>query len=744
MTDRSRMRLVVLQVLVLSLLVTLLGRLWFMQVVSGEEYAQAASDNQIREVVTPAVRGAILDDRGRPLVQNRTSLVVSVDRSTLLDQPKDGKAVEERLAKLLGTTYKKLDKQLTLCGTPNAPEPPVCWNGSPYQPIPVAEDVRPGIALQVMERREDFPGVTAEMTAIRDYPKPFGVNAAHLLGYLGPVTAEELDAQESDAGRRGAQYTRTDLVGRAGLEQVYDSYLRGRAGIKQLSVDSAGNVTGTVAEKDSVPGDYLVTSIDAHVQKVVEDQLKAAIQRAHTQVDPNGVPFKARTGAAVVLEADTGRVVAMASYPSYNPSIWTGGISNKQYAALSSEKANVPLINRAIQGQYAPASTFKIVSTSAAVNAGYSLYDTYPCPSSLTVAGQNFSNFESEGHPDLTFKGALEYSCDTVYYQLAYNMWLREGGYDAKPGAEEFVSEAAHGFGLGAITGVDLPGEAPGRVADREWRKQYYAENKDYYCHFDERASPQDRNNPFLQKFAPEFCADGDQYRAGDAVLSAIGQGDMLATPLQMARAYAAIANGGTLYKPQIAKAVMSPSGEVVKEFEPKAQGKIPASDETIAYIQDALKGVTTVGTAAWKFTDFPLDQIPIASKTGTGEVQGGSGQSTSWFASYAPANDPKFVVLMMVPEGGTGSGTSGPSVNAIYRALFGVDGFNVDPANAIIPGGKPVAGLPTIEHDGTIDLPRDDGLPGNSQTGLPAATENSNQTKKQQRRVSRRRRGVP
>ncbi|HVQ18167.1 MAG TPA: penicillin-binding protein 2, partial [Actinomycetes bacterium] len=301
MTDRSRMRLVVLQVLVLSLLVTLLGRLWYMQVVAGAEYAQAASDNRIREVVTPAVRGAILDDRGRPLVQNRTSLVVSVDRATLLDLPGDGKAVEERLAKLLGTTYLKLDKKLTLCGTPGAPKPPVCWNGSPYQPIPVAEDVPAGVALQVMERREDFPGVTAEMTAIRDYPKPYGVNAAQVLGYLGPVTAEELAAQASKVGHNGTKYTRTDLVGRAGLEQVYDKYLRGTAGIKQLAVDSAGNVTGTVAEKQATPGGYLVTSIDAHVQKVVETQLKAAIQRARATYDPNTQKyFQASTGAAVV------------------------------------------------------------------------------------------------------------------------------------------------------------------------------------------------------------------------------------------------------------------------------------------------------------------------------------------------------------------------------------------------------------------------------------------------------------
>lgn len=737
MSDRSRMRLLVLQVLVFSLLATLLGRLWFMQVVAGDSYAQAASDNRIREVVTPAVRGVILDARGRPLVQNRTSLVISVDRSTLLDLPEDGWAVEERLAHLLGMRTQALDDRLTLCGSDGAPEPPVCWNGSPYQPIPVAEDADPKVALQILEREEDFPGVTAEMQAIRDYPSPYHVNAAHVLGYLGPVTADELAKAQSHVGRNGVTLTRTDLVGRAGVEQVYDKYLRGRPGVKKLAVDHAGNVVGTVSDVEPTSGDYLVTSLDAHVQAVTERELKAAIALAHTQLDPDGMPYRASTGSAVVMEVATGRVVAMASYPSYDPSIWTGGISNKQYARLVSEKANTPLINRAIQGQYAPASTFKIVSTTAAVNAGYSLYSYYPCPSSFTIGTQSFGNFESESFPPLTFQQALEHSCDTVYYKLAYEMWLRQGGLDPEPDVPEWISETAHGFGYGETTGIDLPGEAAGRIADREFHRTYYAANKDYYCNYRKKV-PQAEWTDYMLQFADEFCADGYQLRAGDAVLSAIGQGDMLATPLQVARAYAAIANGGTLYKPQLARAVMSPSGEVVKEFQPKAQGTLPASKETLAYLQNALQTVTASGTAAWKFVGFPLGQIPIASKTGTGEVYGQ--QATSWFASYAPADDPKYVIVMTVPEGGTGSGTSAPSVRRIYEALFGVSGMTVDPSTAIVPHGNPTTTLPVIRADGTIKEPKDDGLPGSGGTGLPATqAQPQEQPSKQGRRRSRR-----
>jgi penicillin-binding protein 2 len=740
-TNRSRTRLIVLQVLVLSLLAALAGRLWYMQVVAGSEYQAAASENRIREVVTPAVRGAILDAQGRPLVQNRTSLVVSVDRSVILDLPNDGVAVVRKLADVLDVPYRQLDRQLTLCGSPGAAKPPVCWNGSPYQPIPVAEDVPADTALQVMERGEEFPGVTAEMTAIRDYPKPFGANAAHMLGYIGPISADELAEAEKQDGRRGSTYTSFDLVGRAGLEQVYDNYLRGRPGIKKLAVDSAGNVTGTVAERDAVPGNYLVTSIDAHVQRVVEDQLKAAIERARTP-GANGQEqsFPADTGAAIVMEVDTGRVVAMASYPDYDPSIWVGGVSNQQYKRLSSEKARYPLINRAIAGEYAPASTFKIVGTAAAAAAGYSLNGPYLCSSSFTPPGstQTFANFEAGMNEYMSLARALEVSCNTVFYRLAYEMYVNEGGVNAGANAPEYLMNTAHGFGYGQETGIDLPGELDGRVPDREWRQQFWEDNKDFYCNFKEQASPEEANDPYLQRLYAELCVDGYQMRPGDAVLSAIGQGDVLATPLQVARAYAAIANGGTLYRPQVARAVVAPNGDVVKDFAPKKQGELPASSTTVQYIQDALAQVPVSGSAAYRYTTFPLDELPIAAKTGTGQVQGKA--TTSWYASYAPADDPEYVVLMMVPEGGTGSGTSAPSVNEIYKAIFGVEGMALDPKQAIIPDGRPITDLPVINADGTIDLPRDDGLPGSSESGLPAATTDQKKSTKQNRR---RRRGV-
>ncbi|MEI6364508.1 MAG: penicillin-binding protein 2, partial [Actinomycetes bacterium] len=247
MSDRSRLRLLVLQVLAVSLMLTLFGRLFFLQVVSGEQYQRAAADNGTREVVTPAVRGLILDSQGRPLAQNRTTIVVSVDRTAVRKQKDDGVAVIKRLSKTLGMRESKVKGSLTLCGTKGAAKAPVCWNGSPYQPIPIAKDVSTDVALSIMERRELYPGVTAELSTVRDYPAPGGAQSAHVLGYLGPVS----DKEYSD-GSSG--FRRTDLIGRAGLEATYDTYLRGVPGFKSLAVNNAGSVTGTVATQDATPG----------------------------------------------------------------------------------------------------------------------------------------------------------------------------------------------------------------------------------------------------------------------------------------------------------------------------------------------------------------------------------------------------------------------------------------------------------------------------------------------------------
>ncbi len=596
----------------------------------------------------------------------------------------------------------------------------MCWYGSPYQPIPVARDVSTEVALTVLERREDYPGISAELEAVREYPSPAKANAAHMLGYIGPVLDTDVEDSKTDGG---PELRASDVIGKAGLEQVYDEYLRGAPGVKQLAVDKDGSVTGTVGETDPTAGNYLVTSIDAKVQAVAEQALEERIMAARAGDTWEKQSFTADSGAVVVMDVKTGRIVAMASYPSYDPGIWVGGISQKQYDRLASKKANTPLISRAMSAGYAPASTFKVVSTAAAAKAGYSLNGTYPCPATYQVGNVSKRNFESGAYGDISLKRALEVSCNTVFYKLGYETWLRDGGNDPKKATNEYFVNTARGFGYGTRTGIDLPSEASGAVVSRADKQAAYDQLKDIWCERGKKGYPEEKDPAraaYLKAIAAENCVDGWQYRGGDAVNFAIGQGDTLVTPLQVARVYAAIANGGTLWTPQVAKAVMAPDGTVVKEFKPKKDGRLPASASTIAFLQDALRGVAKNGTAAGVFGGFP---IPVAAKTGSGTVEGKD--DTSWFASFAPANDPQYAVVMMVSQGGTGSGTSGPGVKKIYEALYGVSGNTVDPTKALLPNGKPPKKLPKIGSDGVVLQPSTPALPASpaSPADAPAAS---------------------
>jgi len=690
-TARVTIRLVVLQILVLSLLATLGGRLWYLQIRTGSEYTAKAEGNHIREVVEPAVRGEILDASGRILAGNETKLVVSVSRTALLQQKDRGKAVLARLADVLGLPAKDVQDKVRLCD-PKTPQP--CWNGSPYQPIPVTQQATTQQAMQIMERREDFPGVTAQPTATRRYTGAEGANAAQVLGYLSPVTDEEVTKSADKAGRE--RRLPSDQIGRAGLEAVYDDDLRGTTGVDKLEVDNLGRVIGSAGRTPAQPGNNLVTSIDARVQKVVEDQLAQAMADARKTYDKvTKRNYEADSGAAVVMDVHTGRIVAMASAPTFDPNLWVGGISAKDYQNLQSKDSNYPLLNRAIQGQSAPGSTFKVVSTTAAVQAGYSLNGHYPCPKSLTIGGREFGNFESESFGDITLERALEVSCDTVFYGLAYDQWLKDGGTKPKKEPADWFYKTAHQFGLGSKTGVDLPGEAPGRVPDRQWKQSFFDANKTAWC---EQAAK--GGHEYTDEIARENCVDGNVMRAGDSVNFAIGQGDTLVTPVQMARIYSALANGGTLYRPAIGKAVVGPDGTLVRDIAPHEDGKLPADGQLMKYINEATAGVVERGTASWKFTavGWPQKQIELHAKTGTAEVVGK--QTTSWLTTYSG----DYAVVMTMSQGGTGSGGSGDSVRRIYQALYGVDDKGgIDNGKALLP--KPQSELPKFNPDGTAIL---------------------------------------
>jgi penicillin-binding protein 2 len=685
--------MLILAVLVMSLVGTLAARAFSLQVASGADARAAAADNRQRELLIPATRGLILDQRGRPLAANRIALDVEVSRRELRRLDDDGAGVLGRLGALLGMAPDTLAARLQNCGTPGARPQPDCWNGAPGADPVVARDIEVDRAGVILAAPGEYPGVAVVQAPVRDYPR--GSLAAHALGYVGSVTAEDLEADPGLAG--------IATRGRAGLEVQYDAALRGRPGLERVTVDSAGHRVSAGVAEPAVPGQSLVTNIDAELQEVVEEQLQAALERARGRVDRvTDRPFEADGGAAVVLDVRTGAVLALASAPTYDANLWTGGISSADYARLTDPAAGQPLLDRALQAALAPASTFKVVSTAAALAGGYSRSAAYPCPSSYRVGGRSFRNYESKAHGYIGLSRSIEVSCDTVYYRIAHEMWRADGGSDPEGTPADLIATTAADFGFGQRTGIDLPGESAGRLASRQAKQAQWEQRKDEWCQRAETGYPEvtDRDRArYLTRLAEENCADGMRWRVGDALNAAIGQGDTAATVLQVAVAYAAIANGGTLWRPQVARALVGADGAVAEQFAPAAAGTLDVPAEDLAFLRRALRGVIEDGTARGRFAGFPLDEVPLAGKTGTGEVFGK--QATSWFASYAPADDPRYAVVMMVSQGGTGAGTSGPSVRGIYEALFGVRGGDADPARSVLAGGDVAAGLPSLGPDG-------------------------------------------
>ncbi|WP_157537079.1 penicillin-binding protein 2 [Nocardioides sp. Root190] len=693
-SHRSRLRLIVIQTLVFSLLATLGARLYYLQVVSGEQYQGQAASQSVREIVVQPQRGLIVDAMGRPLVTNRLTWVVSLDRTLLGKMAPEVRAeVLARTSAAIGMKVPAIEAKLLLCGDADAVAGE-CWNGSPYQAVPVALDVEEAAALRILEQPEDYPGLVVDRQSVRQYPSPYGINAAHLLGYLSPITSEELEDAEGsgDSSVNGAS-----VVGRAGVEKQYDEWLRGQPGYQQVAVDSKGRVRQDVSDLAAQPGDTLVTSIDARVQGVVEAQLARMIRTQRATRDPvTKRNFEADSGAAVVLEAKTGRIIAMASQPTYDPSVWVGGITDKQLDRLYSEAAGTPLLARSFQGQFAPGSTWKPFMTAGALTHGYSRDTILSCPSAVQIGNRPFRNHESGAYGSIGFARALEVSCNTFFFQVGMHFWQKSGSDADDVNAKDPLVEEAEAFGFGDQTGVDLPGEASGRVADRKWKLDYYESMKDYYCGIADK--PQDKKtSDFVYKFSREFCIEGWKYKISDAANFSIGQGDTIVTPLQLARAYGAIANGGTLWEPRVGKAIVSPDGEVIREIEPTVGSELTLPAKVLRYIDEALQGVASRGTMAWKLGGFPIEDVRIRAKTGSAEVYGK--QSTGWVASYTK----DYVVVMMMSQGGTGSGSTGDGVRAIWESLYGVDGDKVRPARAAIPGITPPASLPSFGDDGSI-----------------------------------------
>jgi penicillin-binding protein 2 len=734
-TDRSRLRLVVLGVLVISLVATLIGRLWYLQVLAAPQFRAQALDNRVRDIVTQAPRGEIVDDMGRPLIDNKTALVVSVDRTALDAQPDGGHKVLERLSKLLHKPYVQLNRETTACqyvktgnkvtGVKVSP----CYSGSPYQPIPVSK-LKPSIAatkraLEIQEMQEKYPGVSAQLAAVRHYPKPHGALASAILGYTGPIT----QAQLKQLSQNQQAIQRNSSVGYTGLEASYNRYLRGKPGVKEVTVDHIGAVTGTIKDTEPRQGDDIVTNLDAKAQASLEHQLQLSIDAARHS------GYTGDYAAGVVLNAQTGGVVAMASVPTYNPSKPPSAYkSQKKYRHFANSEGH-PFVDKAYASVNPPGSTFKGISSSGLLwDHSMSTSGAYECPT-FFMGHHNFDIESGRGY--ISLRDALIVSCDTFFFKLGYQDYQHDQTLIRQHNKPiEGVQHIANDYGIGKNPHIDLPGAAWGHIGNRQNTKQEWETQKSNYC---KGAARRAKGTP-LQRLDAYDCKYGYIFEPGDQENEDIGQGTVDVSPLQLAVAYSAIANGGTVYEPHVAKAIMSPSGTLIKRIKPKVRDHIPLSQSELDYLRSAFYGVTSSttppGTATSTFAGFPMNKVAVGGKTGTAELSG-TNQNGSWFVSFAgPAGGkPQYVTVIEVDKSNQGAISAAPFVRNMWDSIYGFGGDK-----AVFPNGVPPTALPKVgpaairaqiaAHKAHLKAQRkQQQSPGSTTTGTPSPPPSSPST---------------
>ncbi|NLT92368.1 MAG: penicillin-binding protein 2 [Actinobacteria bacterium] len=631
--------------LVAALAVVLFGvvffRLWFLQILSGQDFVARANDNRLREVKIVAPRGNIVDRRGEVIVENRPGLAVGL---RLMDVP-EGRLEDEivRLARVLKMRPARIRKAIMDHLRPSTMElgddgewhSYLTWDAvleheiTGLDVIIVREDVSERTVSYLKERALSFPGVEVRQNYLRAYPH--GTMAAQLLGHLADISAEQLREKHFKG------YSAGDVVGVEGLEKTYDRWLRGRDGVARIEVDafSRPKQSDPVGGRLPEPGHTLVTTLDAKVQEAAERALRTGISLAHRdgKVEANG-------GAAVVLDARNGDVLAMANYPTYDPGVWVGGISEKKYRRLFVQKGNnYPQLNRAIMETKAVGSTFKVVDAVAGLEEGViSPVEAFFCNGSYKppVATDKtvFGCWSSAGHGSLSLVDAITQSCDVYFYNVGYRFYAAKGSP---------LQEWAKRLGMGRPTGIDIEGEAAGRVPTPEWRQKYFRSEVDKL------------------------------WTPGNSINLSIGQGDLEATPLQLAVTYAAIANGGRVVTPHLGLRIVDAAGQTVRDLHPAKARKVDIAPSTLDLVRQGLYKAANspTGTSAHVFA---LYGQPVAGKTGTAEVYDATRSGYvdyAWYASYAPAHDPRYVVVVMIEKGGHGGTVAAPAARVIYDALF-------------------------------------------------------------------------
>jgi penicillin-binding protein 2 len=593
LAKRFAHRLDVFGLIVIFVFVALVTRLGYLQVVQGSYYGRLADGNRIKLIPIMAPRGTFYDRNGVPLVSNRPGFTVTL-------VPLSGPIPDDVINKLAGI----------LGMDPLEIKAKVEQQKGSFDPIHVKTDIGPDVVTKIEERRREMPGVVIEIQPVRNY-----INnelAAHVFGYVSEISDVELEKRKADGYKPG------DIIGKFGLEKVYDKEIRGTAGGGQVEVDVNGRAVQVLGKKEAIPGNNLVMTIDYRIQKAAEKAMDEHLVYLQTKLgNPN-----AKAAAAVVMNPKTGEILAMVSRPVFNPNLFNGGISAKDWKALNDNPFH-PMDNRAIAGEYAPGSTFKIVTGTAALEMGKVTPEE-----KILDTGHHWlipkGNAMGEALGWISFQEALSKSDNVYFYEMGNRLGI------------DNLEKYARMFGLGAFTGINLQGESDGLVANRRYKEKVY--NEDWYL--------------------------------SETFDAAIGQGFQLATPLQMAVVMGEIANGGHRYRPYLVSRIVAPNGATVKSFAPEETGSIQISDKTLNLVRAGLKDVASPeGTAGYIFEGFP---ISMAGKTGTAENS--HGDDHGWFVAYAPFEDPRIAIAVIVEQGGFGSDAAAPIARKILEAAFNLD----------------------------------------------------------------------
>jgi len=659
--SRPALRLRITGLVVLGLFVVLGLRLWTLQVLQAPAAVNAVTANQIRAVSVTPSRGLILDRYGNPLVNNVSTTEITLSRNAATQNPD----VVGRLAALIGETSAQVNAAVA------------DTRFSLYKPVPIMANAPVADVLYIKEHPGEFPGVASAQISERNYPQleypgpaQDGYPASQVLGYVGNINAAELKS------RTPLGYQTGDPFGQSGLEYQYESDLHGIPGQQQLEVDSTGHVVGTLKSVPATPGDNIVTNIDTGLQEVADNALASQIGTLRNHIDPNcnnktGCYPAATGGAVIVMDPRTGAVLASSSFPSYNPSIWVGGISNAAYNALKDPANNLPQIDRAIGGVYTPGSTFKLSTATAALNSGlWNATETYNdtntfivpgCKANSGATGCILHDAIGDSGGILNISQALTVSSDAFFYNLGALFFDQSAAYGQTP----IQSQAAQ-YSLGQLTGIDLPNESVGRVDSQAERQKLHAE-------------------------APAAFPN-TQWYTGDNVQMAFGQGATVITPIEQAVAYSTFINEGTRYAPQVAAAVVSPSGAVVKKIAPQVTGHVSLPATTYQPLLAGFEGVVQSpnGTASGAFQGSLFPSIDLAGKTGTADTVQGK-EPTAWFVGFTTT--PQYVVVCVIDQAGYGAAASAPVVRTIfdYLAAHPVGPAAIPPGNQVIQSTTPV-----------------------------------------------------